>query len=228
VADLTFYYGTMNCGKSTLALQIHHNARSAGKHCLLFTKHDRGGGTISSRIGLSQEAVVVTEDLDLRTHVGAAAAAGSPVDVLICDEAQFYTPDQIDQLGAVVDDLDVEVHAFGLLTDFTTHLFPGSKRLLEIADRRQELQVEARCWCGERGTLNARTLDGVIQRQGQQVVVGDLPQASLETGQVPVVAYEVLCRRHHREGITRAIADRVAGREDAGTPVAEASERRAR
>jgi thymidine kinase len=208
VADLTFFYGTMNCGKSTLALQIHHNARSAGKHCLLFTKHDRGGGTISSRIGLAQEAIVVSEDLDLRAHVAAIVAAGRPVDVLICDEAQFYTPDQIDQLGEVVDELDVEVHAFGLLTDFTTHLFPGSKRLLEVADRRQELQVEARCWCGERGTLNARTVDGAIQRQGQQVVVGDLPQVSLETGEVPVVAYEVLCRRHHREGTTRRIADR--------------------
>jgi thymidine kinase len=213
VADLTFFYGTMNCGKSTLALQIHHNARSAGKHCLLFTKHDRGGGTISSRIGLSHQAVVVTEDLDLRAHVGAVAAGGTPVDVLICDEAQFYSPDQIDQLGQIVDELDVEVHAFGLLTDFTTHLFPGSKRLLEVADRRQELQVEARCWCGERGTLNARTLDGVIQRQGQQVVVGDLPQASLETGEVPVVSYEVLCRRHHREGTTRSVADRRPDRE---------------
>jgi thymidine kinase len=207
VADLTFFYGTMNCGKSTLALQIHHNARAAGKHCLLFTKHDRGGGTISSRIGLSQDAVIVTEDLDLRARVVEVAGTGQPVDVLICDEVQFYTPDQIDQLGEVVDDLDVEVHAFGLLTDFTTHLFPGSKRLLEVADRRQELQVEAPCWCGERGILNARTVDGVIQRQGQQVVVGDLPQVSLETGRVPTVAYEVLCRRHHREGMTRSLAD---------------------
>jgi thymidine kinase len=208
VADLTFFYGTMNCGKSTLALQIHHNAKAGGKHCLLFTKHDRGGTTISSRIGLSQEAVIVTEDLDLRAYVAEVAASGRPVDVLICDEVQFYTPDQVDQLAEVVDDLDVEVHAFGLLTDFTTHLFPGSKRLLEVADRRQELQVEARCWCGERGTTNARTVDGVIQRQGQQVVVGDLPQVSLETGEVPTVAYEVLCRRHHREGVTRTVADR--------------------
>jgi thymidine kinase len=200
VAELIFFYGTMNCGKSTLALQIHHNATAAGKHCLLFTKHDRGGGTISSRIGLAQQAVVVHEDLDLRAHVGAVAASGTPVDVLICDEAQFYTPDQVDQLGQVVDDLDVEVHAFGLLTDFTTHPFPGSRRLLEVADRRQELQVEARCWCGERGTSNARTVGGEIQRQGAQVVVGDVDHGE--------VAYEVLCRRHHREGMTREVADR--------------------
>jgi thymidine kinase len=200
VAELHFFYGTMNCGKSTLALQIHHNAVAAGKHCLLFTRHDRGGGTIASRIGLAQPAMVVTDDLDLRAHVGRVVASGAAVDVLICDEAQFYSPVQIEQLGCVADELDVEVHAFGLLTDFTTSLFPGSKRLLELADRRQELQVEARCWCGERGALNARTVDGDIQREGAQVVVGDVGMAD--------IAYEVLCRRHHREGTTRHVADR--------------------
>jgi thymidine kinase len=222
VAELTYFYGTMNCGKSTLALQIHHNAVSAGKHCLLFTKHDRGGSRITSRIGLAQDAVVVDDHLDLADHVRRFTATGAPVDVVICDEAQFYAPEQIDQLAWLVDELDIEVQAFGLLTDFTTALFPGSKRLLELADRRQELQVEARCWCGERGTLNARTVDGAIQRQGQQVVVGDLPQASLETGRVPTVAYEVLCRRHHRQGITGAEADRRPERETAARQAVEA------
>jgi thymidine kinase len=200
VAELHFFYGTMNCGKSTLALQTHHNAVAAGKHCLLFTRHDRGGGTIASRIGLVQPAIVVDHDLDLYEHVGALVLAGAAVDVLICDEAQFYSPRQIDQLGSIVDDLDIEVHAFGLLTDFTTSLFPGSQRLLELADRRHELQVEARCWCGERGVLNARTVDGAIQREGVQVMVGDVGPGE--------VAYEVLCRRHHREGTTRHVADR--------------------
>jgi thymidine kinase len=200
VAELTFFYGTMNCGKSTLALQIHHNAVQAGKRCLLLTKHDRQGGSISSRIGLAQPATVVTDDVDLHGYVGDLLAAGGGLDVLICDEVQFYTPVQIEQLAQVVDDWDVDVQAFGLLTDFTTTLFAGSQRLLELADRRQELQVEARCWCGDRGTLNARTVDGRIQREGQQVVVGDLDSGT--------VAYEVLCRRHHRAGITRALSDR--------------------
>lgn len=200
MAELAFYYGTMNCGKSTLALQIHHNAVAAGKHCVLFTRHDRGGGTITSRIGLAQPATIVTDGLDLRAHVARLLAAGQPVDVLICDEAQFYSPSHIDQLARVVDELDIEVHALGLLTDFTTSLFPGTKRLLELADRRQELQVEARCWCGQRGTMNARVVDGRIQREGEQVVVGDVGDAE--------VAYEVLCRRHHREGLTRFDADR--------------------
>ena len=200
MAELHFFYGTMNCGKSTLALQIHHNAVSAGKHCLLFTRHDRAGGAISSRIGLSQPAVVVDDGFDLRAYVAGRVANGDPVDVLICDEGQFYRPEQVDQLAALVDDLDIDVQAFGLLTDFTSALFPGTKRFLELADRRSELQVEARCWCGERGTLNARTIDGVIQRTGDQVVVGDV-----EDGEV---AYEVLCRRHHRDGTTRSAADR--------------------
>jgi thymidine kinase len=199
VADLTFFYGTMNCGKSTLALQIHHNAVMAGKHCLLFTRLDRQGGVISSRIGLAQPAILVTDELDLRAYVGEHIAAGNPVDVLICDEAQFYSTKQVGQLGRIVDELEVEVHAFGLLTDFTSRLFPGSQRLLELADRRQELQVEARCWCGERGNFNARTVDGVIQRAGEQVVVGDLDASA--------VAYEVLCRTHFREGTTRIGAD---------------------
>ncbi len=210
MAELHFFYGTMSCGKSTLALQNHHNATAAGTHVLLFTKHDREGGAISSRIGLAQPAAVVDDELDLRAHVGAIVAAGTPVDVVICDEAQFYSPRQVEQLGAVVDDLDIDVQAFGLLADFQTRLFPGSQRLLELADRRSELQVDARCWCGARGTTNARTVDGLIQREGAQVVVGDVSDAE--------VAYEVLCRRHHRDGITRATSDQRAPTRSADVP----------
>lgn len=202
MAELTFFYGTMNCGKSTLALQIHHNAVSAGKRCLLLTKHDRQAGAISSRIGLAQPADVVSDALDLHAFIAGRIAEGEPIDVVICDEVQFYSAAQVEQLAQVVDDLDVEVQAFGLLTDFTTTLFPGSQRLLELADRRQELQVEARCWCGDRGILNARTLDGRIQREGEQVVVGDVDTAE--------VSYEVLCRVHHRAGVTRALSDQPA------------------
>jgi thymidine kinase len=200
VAELTFFYGTMNCGKSTLALQIHHNAVRAGKHVVLLTKHDRGGSTISSRIGLEQPAVIVHDELDLHAYVSAVMNSGTAVDVLICDEAQFYSPVQIEQLARLVDEADVDVQCFGLLTDFTSAMFPGSRRLMELADRREALQVEARCWCGERGAMNARTVDGEIQREGEQVVVGDIDGGE--------VAYEVLCRRHHRDGVTSVTADR--------------------
>lgn len=194
----------MNCGKSTLALQMHHNARAAGKAVRLFSKLDRGGAVISSRIGLSQPATTVTDDLDLLAHVVGLLEAGQAVDELIVDEAHFLRPEQIDQLARLVDERDVEVRCFGLLSDFRTHLFSSSQRLLELADHREELQLNSPCWCGDRGTHNARTVDGVIVRAGAQVVVGDVGGAR--------VAYEVLCRRHHREGITRITADRQPAR----------------
>ena len=98
---------------------------------------------------------------------------GGRVDYVICDEAQFYTPEQIDQLARVVDDLEIDVFAFGITTDFRTKLFPGSQRLIELADRVEVLQVEALCWCGARATHNARTVGGVMVVEGEQVVVGD-------------------------------------------------------
>lgn len=213
MGGLTFYYGTMNCGKSTLALQMHHNASAAGKVVLLLSKHDRGGGSISSRLGLRQPALTVDDDTDLHRVVVDAIRAGTPVDGVICDEAQFFAPAQIEQLARVADELDIDVRAFGLLTDFATRLFPGSQRLLELADHREELQLEARCWCGAPGTHNARTLHGEIVRDGAQVVVGDIEggtgpgQAEQQQLLEDAVAYEVLCRRHHRTGITRRVAD---------------------
>lgn len=200
MAELAFFYGTMNCGKSTLALQMHHNRAGSGKRVLLFTMHDRQEGTISSRIGLSKPAVVIDRDYDIHAHVRDRLRAGEAIDELICDEAQFYTAEQVEQLGRIVDDFDIEVAAFGLLADFTSHLFEGSKRLLELADVRREMQVEALCWCGEKGSQNARTVDGEIVYTGEQVVVGDVDGAR--------VAYEVLCRRHYREGITSGVSDR--------------------
>ena len=211
MGTLTFFYGTMNCGKSTLALQMHHNATAAGKVVLLLSKHDRGGAAISSRLGLRQPALTVGDDTDLHGVVLDAIRAGTAVDGVICDEAQFLTAAQVDQLARVADDLDIDVRAFGLLSDFATRLFPGSQRLLELADHREELQLEARCWCGAPGTHNARTLHGEIVREGEQVVVGDIgdDEGPAEQQQLleEAVSYEVLCRRHHRGGITRRVAD---------------------
>lgn len=208
---LAFYFGTMNCGKSTLALQMHHNARAAGKHVLLFSKLDRGGAMISSRIGLSQAAVTVGDELHIEDHVVGLLEAGEPVDEIIVDEAQFLGAWQVDQLARLADERDLDIRCFGLLSDFQTRLFPGSQRLLELADHREELQLDARCWCGEVGTHNARTAGGEIVREGAQVVVGDVDDS--------IVAYEVLCRSHHRDGVTRATADRdpAEGRAGLGT-----------
>lgn len=199
MTQLVFFQGPMGCGKSTLALQRHHTSTEGGRSVLLLTRHDRQGAAITSRIGLQQPATVVAEDTDLYEHVRGLLARGADIDEVVLDEAQFVTPEQVDQLARVVDELRIEVLAFGLLTDFRTELFPGSRRLVELADEIRRLQVEARCWCGEVALHNARTVDGRIVRSGDQVVVGDLGAGS--------IGYEVLCRRHHREGVTRRTVD---------------------
>ena len=192
MAELVFFAETMDCGKSTLALQTDHNHASRGRAGLVFTRLDRAGDSVlSSRLGLKVPAVEVDAALDLRQHVVDVLSAGGRIDYLICDEAQFYSPEQVEQLAVIVDDLGIDVYAFGIMTDFRTRLFPGSMRLVELADRVQVLQVEALCWCGSRAIHNARTVDGEMVVEGDQVVVGD-------TGGSGEVAYEVLCRRHYR------------------------------
>ncbi len=204
MAELVFFSGTMDCGKSTLALQTDHNHSSRGRAGLVFTQMDRAGTSVlSSRLGLSVDAIEVEPAVDLRRVVVDHLSAGGRLDYLICDEAQFYTPAQIEQLAEVVDEFGIDVYAFGITTDFRTRLFPGSARLIELADRVEVLQVAALCWCGRRGTHQARTVAGAIVRDGDQVVVGDVDGAG--AGQV---AYEVLCRDHHRRGVTAAHAGR--------------------
>ncbi len=142
------------------------------------------------------------DTLDLRHYVVERLSGGARIDYLICDEAQFYTEEQVDQLAAIVDELEIDVYAFGIMTDFRTRLFPGSARLVELSDRVQVLQVEALCWCGARAIHNARTVNGQMVVEGDQVVVGDVAGSS-GAGQV---AYEVLCRRHYRSRRTVAVA----------------------
>ncbi|MGW0083794.1 thymidine kinase [Streptomyces sp. NPDC003393] len=199
--ELVFFSGTMDCGKSTLALQIEHNRSARGLQGLIFTRDDRAGeGKLSSRLGLVTEAVEAKPEMDLYVYVVDALSHGGKVDYVIADEAQFLAVEQIDQLARVVDDLELDVFAFGITTDFRTKLFPGSQRLIELADRIETLQVEAMCWCGARATHNARTVGGRMVVEGEQVVVGDVNRQAAEVG------YEVLCRRHHRRRMTSAAA----------------------
>jgi len=204
VAELVFFSGTMDCGKSTLALQTDHNHASRGRAGLVFTQMDRAGtAVLSSRLGLQAAAIEVDASLDVRRVVVGHLSAGGRLDYLICDEAQFYTVEQVEQLADIVDEFGIDVYAFGITTDFRTRLFPGSARLIELADRVEVLQVAALCWCGRRATHQARTVDGEIVREGDQVVVGDVKGDGSA-----VVAYEVLCRDHHRRGVTAAHAGR--------------------
>jgi len=214
MAELQFFTGTMDSGKSTLALQTNHNHAARGREGRIFTAHDRAGeATLSSRLGLTHEAIEVPSGFDFWKYVVSSLTAGGRIDYLICDEAQFYSPAQIDQLAKVVDELQIDVFAFGILTDFRSQLFPGSSRLVELADRMNVLQVEALCWCGKRATHNARTENGVMVTEGEVVVVGDVApeQAPQQTPADAVdVAYEVLCRQHHRRRLTAARAKAVS------------------
>jgi thymidine kinase len=191
MAELTFTYGTMAAGKSTLALQLCWQLRESRSDVALWTFGDRSaGGMVTSRIGIEAEATAIIPGEDLSEHVRRLLDEGD--NILVIDEAQFATTDQIDQLAILVDDYGVDVHAFGLGADFMLNVFPGSARLFALSDRTQELPLTSSCWCGTKGRCNARVVDGVIVREGSQIVTGDV-----HTG---TVHYQVLCRKHYRTG----------------------------
>jgi thymidine kinase len=173
-----------------MVLQYRHTYAACGRTGLLMTRLDRAGtGIVSSRIGLAAEALEIGAETDLTDLV--LALPGPRVDHVIVDEAQFLSPDQVDQLACLVDDHDIDVFTFGLLSDFRGRQFPGSARLVVLADIVEALQVYPMCWCGQPARMNARLVDGVMVRDGDTVVVGDTDGG---------VGYVVLCRRHHRAG----------------------------
>ena len=212
MAELAFFTGTMDCGKSTLALQLDHNHASRGRVGAIFTSHDRAGtATLSSRLGLVIGAVEVADDFNFWHYVVDALTSGGRIDYLVCDEVQFYTPWQVEQLARIADELQIDVFAFGVLTDFRTRLFAGSARLVELADRTEVLQVEALCWCGQRATHNARTVGGEMVTEGEVMVVGGTDSDMLDAeGAGDEMGYEVLCRQHHRRRMTAARAKAAA------------------
>lgn len=192
MAELRFFYGTMGSGKSTMALLIHHNLVLAGQRGLLVTCQERSDGAVASRLGVSRPAIELAPGADISQRCRVALSDGPPPQFLVCDEVQFYTVDQIEQLAELVDDDGLDVYAFGLLTDFRGRLFPATARLLELADHSEVVRSEARCWCGRPATHHARLVAGVQVRDGDTIVPGDL-------GQGDEVTYELRCRRHwHR------------------------------
>lgn len=209
MSELVFFSGTMDCGKSTLALQLAYNRRARGLEGLIFSRNDRAGeGRLSSRLGLDVPAIEVGSDTDIWELITAKRMAGDRVDFMVCDEVQFYSIEQIEDLARIVDEINIDVFGFGITTDFRTRLFPGSARMMELADRVERLQVEALCWCGARATHNARTINGLMVTEGEQIVVGD-------TGSTDKVGYEVLCRKHHVRAMTAAAVHAVPFSEDA-------------
>ena len=170
MAKLYFKYGAMGSSKSAQALITKFNYEEKGMTVWLIKPSidtRDGADLIRSRIGLEAHARVITPEQDIVREYRAAGRH----DVIITDEAQFFTPAQIDQLRELVDDEDLPVLCFGLRTDFLTHFFPGAQRLMELADSLTEIKTV--CACGRKATVNAR-LDsaGRIVTEGSQVMLG--------------------------------------------------------
>ena len=170
MAKLYFKYGAMGSSKTAQALITRFNYMELGMSVWLIkpsTDTRDGADIIKSRIGLEARAQVITPGQDIVDEYRKLGAR----DVIIADEAQFFTPEQIEQRRYLVDEDDLPVLCFGLRTDFLTRLFPGSKRLMELADSITEIKTV--CACGRKATVNAR-LDGEgrILTQGDQVFLG--------------------------------------------------------
>ncbi len=188
MAKLYFKYGAMGSSKTAQALITKYNYEENDmKVWLIKPSADTrdGASTIRSRIGLAAQCEIITPEADIH-----ARFLGSQVrrcHVIIADEAQFFTEKQIDQLRSIVDQQNIPVICFGLRTDFQTRLFPGSRRLMEVADCIEE--IKTMCDCGAKATVNARISDGYIVTEGAQVVLGGND------------CYIAMCHRCYKNGI---------------------------
>ena len=171
MAKLYFKYGAMGSSKTAQALITKYNYEENGMNVWLIKPSADtrdGANIIRSRIGLEATCEVITPDTDV--HARYLGRQIRSCHVIIVDECQFMTPKQIEQLRSIVDEHNIPVICFGLRTDFLTKLFPGSMRLMELADCIEE--IKTMCDCGAKATVNARISDGYIVTEGAQVVLG--------------------------------------------------------
>ena len=195
MATLRFSFGTMGSGKSTVALQIHHNLSSRDLYGLLLTCLDREGDQVTSRLGVAAPAIDVTPDMDLHK----LCVDHWPIHYLVCDEAQFYTTAQCDQLARAVDELEVEVYAFGLITDFRGRLSPAPPGCSRSPTSACRCRSKRAAGAGRgppttpasstaRSPTRARPSWSATRPSRGTPLFGD------------AVRYELLCRRHFHDG----------------------------
>lgn len=210
MAKLYFRYGAMGSSKSANILMVHHNYKERGQYAVLLKPridNRDGEHKIASRIGLSAPADYVEDFLkevsktwrikegDRKEYTRCEKKNEvdkkylyhrKRVDAILVDEAQFLSEKDVDALSDIVDFCNITVLCYGLRTDFQSHLFTGSKRLMEIADVVEE--VPTVCWCGKRAQCNVRHSNGKIVREGEQIMLGANE------------SYVALCRKHYKEG----------------------------
>lgn len=202
MAKLYFRYGAMGSSKSANILMVRYNYEERGQYAILLKPRtdDRDGEhKIQSRIGLSAPAEYVDDFLKEISKLWNGKETeylyhGKKVNAILVDEAQFLSPEEVDALSDIVDFYEIPVLCYGLRTDFLNHLFPGSRRLMEIADVIEE--VPTVCWCGKRAQCNTRYSNGKIVREGAQIMLGS------NESYVALCRkhYVALCRKHYKEG----------------------------
>lgn len=190
MSKLFYYYGSMASAKTLRLLSTAYNFEEKGVQIMVLKPAldtRDGEGIIRSRAGLERKCIMIDKDVNLykaiKAYKNVLDAQLESLKWVIIDECQFLTEEQVDQLSDVVDFLDISVMCFGLRTDFQSRLFPGSKRLFEIADDIEE--IKSTCECGENKTsINARfDENGEIIIEGSQVEIGGNER------------YRAICRR---------------------------------
>lgn len=199
MADLKFRYATMGSGKSTEIIQIFKNYKVQDiDGVVLIPEIDTtSNGKIKSRLGIEILAITVSPKDNIFEIVKEKMKKDDKIKFVIVDESNFLTKEQVDQLGDVVDELNINVLAYGITTDFKGNLFEGSKRLFEIADDKEEIGVRTICWCGKKAICHARIKNGVFEESGDTV---EIDKKELEKKIQDVdLKYVSLCRKHYKE-----------------------------
>lgn len=189
MAKLYFRYGTVNCGKSMEILKVVHNYEEQGKKVILMTSglDDRTAvGVVASRIGISREAIPIHPSDSVWHTLEDLLQEDLHVSCILIDESQFLSREQVEELSAIVDELEIPVICFGLKNDFQNNLFEGAEALLLFADKLET--VKTTCfYCEKKATMNLRRINGKAIYEGEQVQIGGTD------------TYVATCREHYYE-----------------------------
>jgi thymidine kinase len=191
MAKLYFRYGAMGASKTANALMVEYNYHERDQRAVLMKPSvdaRDGAKTIKSRVGMSKDAELIFSDTDVFKKVEKMNEEQT-VDCVVIDEAQFLSPKQVDQLCKVVDEMGIPVITYGIRTDFLGELFPGSERLMAMADSIEEIKTV--CWCSRKAIMNARVVDGKVVKEGEKILLGGNE------------SYVALCRKHWAAGVLK-------------------------